>query len=96
MFKSGDSCAVLLECVLMLMTSTTETGVSWWLSGCLRFVIVVLPDHTHLLFLNLKILKMSQLFARCYIRKVLLTKLIMSPMFLFAKTLCTAMTLGRR
>ena len=34
-------------------------GVSWWLSGsssksqggCLQFVIVVFPDHTHLLFL---------------------------------------------
>ena len=33
-------------------------GVSWWLGalprgamGCLQFVIVVFPDHTHLLFL---------------------------------------------
>ena len=32
-------------------------GVSWWLFlavpwGCLRFVIVVFPDYTHLLFLK--------------------------------------------
>ena len=32
-------------------------GVSWWLAlpwGCLRFVIVVFPDRTHLLFLPIK------------------------------------------
>ena len=27
------------------------------LRGCLRFVIVVFPDHAHLLFLNLSIIK---------------------------------------
>ena len=44
--------------------------------------------------LNLKILKMSPaLFALRYIREALRTRLIISPMFLFAKTLHTAMTL---
>ena len=62
--------------------------------GCLRFVIVVFPDHTHLLFLNLKILKMSPaLFAFTYIWKVLRTRLIILPMLLYAKTLRTVMTL---
>ena len=46
---------------------------------------------------NLKILKMSPaLFAWLYIRKVLRTRLIILPMFLFAKTLRTIMTLCRR
>ena len=30
--------------------------------GCLRFVIVVFPDHTHLLFLNIKIISF---YKRC-------------------------------
>ena len=31
--------------------------------GCLRFVIVVFPDHTHLLFLSLKIVFWTHKFA---------------------------------
>ena len=51
----------------------------------------------HVLFEHgseLEILKMSlALFSRRYIRKALRTILIISPMFLFAKTLRTVMTL---
>ena len=44
--------------------------------------------------LNLKILKMNpSLYAWRYIWKALRTRLIISSMFLFAKTLCTGMTL---
>ena len=47
--------------------------------------------------LHLKILKLSPaLFAWRYIWKALRTRLIISPMFLFAKTLRTVMTLWRR
>ena len=46
--------------------------------------------------LNLKILKMSPaLFAWRYIQKALRARLIISPMFLFAKTLRMVMTLWR-
>ena len=42
----------LVDCLVCL------PGVSWWLCGsspsvCLQFVVVVFPDHTHLLFLLL-------------------------------------------
>ena len=47
--------------------------------------------------LNMKILKTSPaLFAWLYIRKALRNRLIISPMFLFAKTLRTVMMLWRR
>ena len=47
--------------------------------------------------LNLKILKMSpELSSGRYIRKALQNRLVISPMFLFAKTLHTVMTLWRR
>ena len=32
--------------------------------GCLQFVIVVFPDHTHLLFLNTKLLKQGYLYQK--------------------------------
>ena len=42
----------------LVMVERLFLAVPW---GCLRFVIVVFPDHTHLLFLCLSVASLSQL-----------------------------------
>ena len=37
--------------------------------GCLRFVIVVFPDHTHLLFLTLKVSITTKVIFICHLLK---------------------------
>ena len=37
---------------IYMLLVVTGTGPYWFILVCLQFVIVVFPDHTHLLFLN--------------------------------------------
>ena len=48
-----------LSCWCLVMVEWLFLAVTW---GCLRFVIVVFPDHTHLLFLHNYNLKVKEIY----------------------------------
>ena len=52
-----------LSSLCLVMVERLFLAVPW---GCLRFVIVVFPDHTHLLFLSLKTVLHNMLLKGAY------------------------------
>ena len=59
--------SLILSSLCLMMVERLFLAVPW---GCLRFVIVVFPDHTHLLFLNKKYLD-SRILNKASLCKIL-------------------------
>ena len=60
MGKRGLVALLNLSSWCLVMVKRLFFAVSW---GCLRFVIVVYPDHTHLLFFSTKYLVMCKVYT---------------------------------
>ena len=58
LLKLSSLCLVMVERLFLAVPQ-----------GCLRFVIVVFPDHTHLLFLTLKVSITTKVIFICHLLK---------------------------
>ena len=84
MWKTKLAALLNLSSRCLVMVEWLFFAVPW---GCLRFVIVVFPDHTHLLFLSaLTVLPWLPIYS-CFVMRVTLQFLIFAPLLTFVMSL---------